>query len=74
MENPLWPAAIKEAITKVFLKQIRASSLAFFPSPVLSIVSSGIRSGIVVDMGWEETTISPVCIIFFIAKLITFAS
>jgi hypothetical protein len=29
-------------------------------SPVLAVVSSGLRSGLVVDIGWEETIVTPV--------------
>lgn len=60
LENPKWPVAIKEIITKVFLRKLRCTSITFYPAPVLEMVAAGIRSGVVIDIGWEETTISPI--------------
>lgn len=60
LENPLWPVAIKEVITSVLLRRLRCISVTFYPAPVLEMVAAGIRSGVVIDIGWEETIISPV--------------
>lgn len=59
-ENPLWPEALRAVIAKVLLKHLHVSSLVFLPSPVLDLISAGLRSGIVVDLGWEESFVYPV--------------
>lgn len=59
-ENPLWPDALREIISKVLLKNLHVLSLVFLPSPVLDLISAGLRSGIVVDLGWEESFVYPV--------------
>lgn len=60
IENPLWPTPIRESIAKVCLKHLHAASIVFLESPVLDLIAAGLRSGIVVDVGWEETSVYPV--------------
>lgn len=60
VENPLWPSKIRQSIARVFLKHMQVSSIVFLPSPVLDLIAAGLRSGIVVDVGWEETIVYPV--------------
>lgn len=60
VENPFWPNQIRKSIVKVLFKHLHVLSVVFIPSPVLDLIAAGLRSGIVVDIGWEETTVHPV--------------
>lgn len=60
VENPLWPSGLRESIAKVCLKTLHVASIVFLESPVLDLIAAGLRCGIVVDVGWEETTVYPV--------------
>lgn len=57
VENPMWPSTLRESIAKVCLKHLHVGSIVFLESPVLDLIAAGLRSGIVVDVGWEETTV-----------------
>ncbi|KAI9721350.1 MAG: hypothetical protein M1828_005210 [Chrysothrix sp. TS-e1954] len=35
-------------------------SIALMSSPILSVIAAGLRSGLVIDVGWEETTITAI--------------
>lgn len=60
LEPPLFPIPLKKIIAKVFLFHIHAQSLRFYPEPVLSCVSAGSSSGLVIDLGWNQTTVTPI--------------
>lgn len=60
IENPLWPTAVRASIAKVCLKHLQVASAVFLEAPVLELVAAGLRSGVVVDVGWEETCVYPV--------------
>jgi len=60
IEPPFFPVPLKKVITKVLLFHIHAQSLRFYPEPVLSTVSAGSNSGLVVDLGWNQFTVTPV--------------
>lgn len=60
IEPPFFPIPLKKTLTKVLLFHIHAQSLRFYPEPVLSCVSAGSNNGLVVDVGWSQTTVTPI--------------
>jgi actin-related protein len=57
----LLPTPILEIALKVIFGHFsQPPSVSILPSPVLSCVSAGLRHALVVDIGWEETTVTAV--------------
>jgi actin-related protein 10 len=59
-ESTLLPYRIKEAICRVMFTYFQVPSVTFLSSHVLALASTGLRTGIVVDIGWHDTRILPV--------------
>jgi actin-related protein 10 len=59
-EPTLLPYRIKEAICRVLFTYFQVPSVTFLSSHVLSLASTGIRTGLVIDIGWHDTRILPV--------------
>jgi actin-related protein 10 len=51
---------IKEAICRVLFTYFQVPSVTFLSSGVLALTSAGLRTGLVVDIGWHETRVLPV--------------
>ncbi|KAH3664372.1 hypothetical protein WICMUC_005757 [Wickerhamomyces mucosus] len=60
VEPIFFPTPLKKAVAKVLLFHLHAKSVTFYPEPIMSVVGSGSNRGIVIDMGWNYTTITPV--------------
>ncbi|GAB7338187.1 hypothetical protein MBLNU457_4532t1 [Dothideomycetes sp. NU457] len=59
------PTSLPHPLTEVVLRTLfngpaQASSALMLNGPILSAVAAGVRSGLVIDIGWHETTISVV--------------
>jgi actin-related protein 10 len=61
IENPLIPTSLRSEIAIVLFDQLHVPSIAFTPSPVLSLMACGILTGLVIDVGNLETWVIPVC-------------
>lgn len=59
-ENTFLPTYIKEHIAHTLFDNLRVPSVAFTPSSLLALAACGRITGLVVDVGWLETTITPV--------------
>lgn len=59
-ENTFLPTYIKEHIAHALFDNLRVPSVAFTPSSLLALAACGRITGLVVDVGWLETTITPV--------------
>ncbi|WVQ75050.1 hypothetical protein IAR50_004659 [Cryptococcus sp. DSM 104548] len=59
-ENTFLPTYIKEHIARTLFDNLRVPSVAFTPSSLLALASCGRITGLVVDVGWLETSITPV--------------
>lgn len=59
-ENTFLPTYIKEYIAHTLFDNLRVPSVAFTPSSLLALAACGRITGLVVDVGWLETTITPV--------------
>ncbi|KAF2864337.1 actin-like ATPase domain-containing protein [Piedraia hortae CBS 480.64] len=58
---PLLPRPLLETFLGVLFNHYALTpSVVLFSTPALSVVSSGLRSALVVDIGWEETIVTAV--------------
>jgi actin-related protein 10 len=60
VEHPLLPVYIKEMLARILFENLLVPSVSFAPSGLLSLVSVGRSTGIVVDCGHLETCVVPV--------------
>ncbi|ORX37906.1 actin-domain-containing protein [Kockovaella imperatae] len=60
VENTFLPIAVKEMIAQALFENLKIPSLAFTSSSLLSLAASGRITGLVIDIGWLETTVTPV--------------
>lgn len=60
VENPLLPNSIKELICKVLFNNLQVPSVSFVPAPLLSMLAVGRITGLVLEVGYLETTLVPV--------------
>lgn len=51
---------LKQFFSRVLFNRFNVSSIIFQPAAPLAVLSSGSRCGLVIDLGWEELTITPV--------------
>jgi len=59
-ENIYWPYTFKEALVKV-LFQLGVPSLLFLPSVGSCIYATGLDSALIIDIGYNETRVLPIC-------------
>ncbi|KAK7564108.1 hypothetical protein IWX49DRAFT_535690 [Phyllosticta citricarpa] len=57
---PLLPRPLLSALLSSVFTTLQAASITVLSGPVLSVVSAGLRSGLVIDLGWEETSVTAV--------------
>ncbi|GFZ50090.1 hypothetical protein JCM24511_07843 [Saitozyma sp. JCM 24511] len=60
LENTFLPRYVKEHIAQALFDNLKVPSVAFTPSSVLALAACGRITGLVVDCGWLETTVTPV--------------
>ena len=53
IENVLLPLNCKELLCQVLLKRLLVSSIVFVPDVLMTCFSSGVKDGLVIDVGWE---------------------
>lgn len=58
---PKMPHPLMSTLLDVLFGSVQAPSITLMSSPVLSTVAAGLRSALVVDIGWAETLITAVC-------------
>ncbi|KAJ4350090.1 uncharacterized protein N0V89_008711 [Didymosphaeria variabile] len=58
---PKMPHALMSTLLDVLFGGFLAPSITLMSSPVLSTVAAGLRSALVVDIGWAETLVTAVC-------------
>ncbi|GAO50586.1 actin-like ATPase domain-containing protein [Saitoella complicata NRRL Y-17804] len=59
-ESPLTPIHIKMAMARILFTYFQIPSITFISSPTAACVASGVRNGFVIDIGWQQTIITPV--------------
>lgn len=60
IENVLLPLNCKELLCQVLLKRLLVSSIVFVPDVLMTCFSSGVKDGLVIDVGWEYVAVVPI--------------
>ncbi|WWC65654.1 uncharacterized protein I303_108275 [Kwoniella dejecticola CBS 10117] len=60
IENTFLPIGVKEHIARALFDNLQVPSVSFTPSSLLSLAACGRITGLVVDVGWLESTVTPV--------------
>ncbi|TIA87449.1 hypothetical protein E3P99_03175 [Wallemia hederae] len=60
VENPFLSAPVKYAIMSVLFSSLHVPSISFTPSSLLSLIAAGRTTGLVVDVGYLQTVVSPI--------------
>uniref|UniRef100_W5MZ30 Actin-related protein 10 n=2 Tax=Lepisosteus oculatus TaxID=7918 RepID=W5MZ30_LEPOC len=60
IESILCPSHFRETLSRVFFKHFEVPSVLFAPSHLMSILTLGINSALVMDCGYTETLVLPV--------------
>ena len=58
---PRLPHALIAKMLDVLFRHFHAPSITLMSNPVLSTVAAGLRSALVVDIGWAETLVTAIC-------------
>lgn len=58
---PKMPHALMSTFLDVLFGSFQAPSITLMSSPILSTVAAGLRSALVMDIGWTETVVTAVC-------------
>ena len=57
---PTLPHALLSAALTTLFNKAQAPTITIFPTPVLNTVAAGLRSALVIDIGWAETIVTGV--------------
>ncbi|KAI1099104.1 actin-like ATPase domain-containing protein [Jackrogersella minutella] len=57
---PTLPMPLISSVFDTVFTRFQAPSISLLSSPVMSAMAAGTRSGLVIDIGWQETTITAV--------------
>ncbi|KAJ8288812.1 hypothetical protein COCON_G00014710 [Conger conger] len=60
IESVLCPSLFRDTLTKVFFKHFEVPSVVFAPGHLMSALTLGINSALVMDCGYTETLVLPV--------------
>ncbi|KAK6361564.1 hypothetical protein TWF730_005284 [Orbilia blumenaviensis] len=71
---PIFPTAIQNTLSHLLFLHFQPPAITYLSSPVLSCLAAGLRSALVVDIGWQETTITPVYELRPLTSFIKFSS
>lgn len=56
----LLPLPVLDTMLRLFFEKWKYSSITLLPTPAMTVASAGLRSGLVVDIGWEETVVTSI--------------
>lgn len=56
----LVPHPVLSTILTLLFERWKFSAITLLPAPTMTIAAAGLRSGVVVDLGWEETVITAI--------------
>ncbi|XP_071834197.1 actin-related protein 10-like [Apostichopus japonicus] len=60
-ESILCPTQFREMVAKVLFKHYEVPSILFAPSHLVAMFTLGVNTGLVLDAGYSETTVLPIC-------------
>ncbi|OAL45643.1 actin-like ATPase domain-containing protein [Pyrenochaeta sp. DS3sAY3a] len=58
---PRMPHALMSTLLDVLFTSVQAPTITLMSNPILSTVAAGLRSALVIDIGWAETIVTAVC-------------
>ncbi|KAF4982126.1 hypothetical protein FZEAL_2186 [Fusarium zealandicum] len=58
--DPAVPVPLLTAILDTMFNRFQSPSISLMSTPVMSAVSAGVRSALVIDMGWAETVVTSI--------------
>ncbi|PVD26102.1 hypothetical protein C0Q70_13770 [Pomacea canaliculata] len=61
VESLLCPSYFRESLARVLFKHFEVGSVLFAPSHVLALLTIGHTCGLVMDVGYRETLVIPIC-------------
>jgi len=61
VESLLCPTEFREILAKVLFIHFEVPSILFVPSHLVTLYTLGLNTALVIDMGYEETTLIPIC-------------
>lgn len=56
----LMPLPVLDTMLKLLFGKWKYPSITLLPAPAMTVTSAGMRSGLVVDIGWEETVVTAI--------------
>ncbi|KAK6503118.1 hypothetical protein TWF481_008153 [Arthrobotrys musiformis] len=71
---PIFPTAVQNTLSHLLFLHFQPPAITYLSSPVLSCLAAGLRSALVVDIGWQETTVTPVYELRPLTSFIKFSS
>ncbi|GAB6021667.1 Actin- protein 10 [Chamberlinius hualienensis] len=60
IESVFTPSVFRETLAKLMFIQYEVSSVVFAPSHLMTLYTLGVRTALVMDVGYDETTVIPV--------------
>jgi actin-related protein len=60
LTDTLFPVPLKRLLTDVLFREFQVERVLFQPSVVCTVVGCGARNGLVIDLGWQHTTVTPI--------------
>ncbi|KAK5051893.1 hypothetical protein LTR84_002696 [Exophiala bonariae] len=56
----LVPLPVLDTVLRLCFEKFKYSSITLLPTPAMTVASAGLRSGLVIDIGWEETVVTSI--------------
>ncbi|KAB8230474.1 putative actin-related protein RO7 [Aspergillus alliaceus] len=57
----IMPHPLLSSVLSTLFSRWRFPSITLLPSPTMAVAAAGLRSALVVDIGWAETTVTGIC-------------
>ncbi|KAH3683855.1 hypothetical protein WICPIJ_005172 [Wickerhamomyces pijperi] len=73
LESVQLPIQFKETLTKVLLYHMHVKSISFQLEPIMCCLSSGSKDGVIVDLSWEQSTVTAIYDLRLLQHLIRFS-
>ncbi|KAE8356536.1 hypothetical protein BDV28DRAFT_126811 [Aspergillus coremiiformis] len=58
---PIMPHPLLSSVLSMLFSRWRFPSITLLPAPTMAVAAAGLRSALVVDLGWAETTVTGIC-------------
>ncbi|KAI7904381.1 actin family [Cokeromyces recurvatus] len=59
-ESPLTPVVLKQIIARLLFEHFQVHSISFVPIHLMALLTTGLTTGLIIDVGHLETTILPI--------------